>query len=132
VSEIKKDENGLIETPVPKGLKSRSGSPYLDRVREAIIRSYTAEYVEKKIGELCEAEDLKVGKDGEEHKTPNWRAREGGLKMILQIQGIEDLSEEKVQRAAPTNIIVNIVNTDPKTVVEVKSETIKDDENEIG
>lgn len=96
-----------------------TGSNFLDRVREQIIQSYTPEKVQLMVEDLCKAEDVKSGREGE-FRTPNWRAREKGLETILKIVGMKGENDVSA-KAAPTNITI-VVNgsVEKKEIIEIK------------
>lgn len=96
----------------------KTGSPFLDAVRNRIVECYTPERIEKKVGEMWDAKDVKTDRNGEKYETPNWKAQEAALKTVLQLQGLE--GQEGQQRAAPTNITI-VVNGE-KAVI--KSEKV--------
>lgn len=77
----------------------------MEQVRSKIIEHYTPDRIEKKVGEMWDAKDIKTDRNGEKYETPNWKAQDSALKTVLQIQGLE-MGEERNQRAAPTNITV--------------------------
>jgi hypothetical protein len=107
-----------------KSLVSKSGSPYLDRVRQQIIEAYSPEYVQKKVGELMEATDERETRTGMTIRNPNWKARADGLKTLLQLTGMEDKEQSRVSNG-PSKIIV-VVNGGQDVKVKAESEGKKD------
>lgn len=127
VPEKKRGRKSSTDLEVQKNTTSiirKSGSPYLDKVREEIIKAYPPQYISKKVGQLMEAHDEKQGKDGMIIRTPNWRAQADGLKTLLQINGIEKVEENMKTSAAPTKIIINVMASPKIEPKDVKAEVI--------
>lgn len=98
---------------------SKTGSNFLDRVREEIIKAYTPPKIREMVDDLCTAEDQKENRQGGMIiRTPNWKAREAGLKTLLSLAGLEN-GERTQGSIAPTHITVNVMG---EQRVEIKDE----------
>lgn len=114
---IRKRGRLSINGPVAR----RHETPYLVRVQDEIERTYAPENVRAMVDDLCKAEDQREGKSGMMIKSPNWRARESGLKILLQLVGSGGHDQGFSDRMAPANIIINVQNRndDRQSPVEV-------------
>lgn len=94
----------LVRTPPPDGL-----TRFQAKIQEAFPLETLVGYVK----DLCEAEDIRMSKRGEEFRTPNWDARKNGLDRALQVLGYRH-KDEAPREAAPVQIVISVVNPEPK------------------
>lgn len=105
-----------IVAEAPKLVKSAEGLSRLERLLE---KDFPQEKLVGYLRDLCEAEDVKMTKEGVEYRAPNWDARKNGLDRVLDLLRYRRKNEPVVGEGAPVKLIFNVVNP----TIEAKRET---------
>lgn len=104
-----------IVTQAPRLVKSAEGLSRLERLLE---KDFPQEKLVGYLRDLCEAEDVKMTKEGMEYRAPNWDARKNGLDRVLELLRYKRKNEPVVGDGPPVKLIFNVVNP----IIEAKRE----------
>lgn len=80
----------------------------LSQLVRVLKQRYSPEKVADMLGEMCEANDMKVDKDGGEHFNPDWQTRVKGWDRLTAMLGYTKKDATPVESGA-TKIVFNIV-----------------------
>lgn len=68
------------------------------------------EQIKQWIIDLCNANDIKMDREGNTYEVPNWAARDRGLERVFQILKVQQSKEGNPQGNMPTKISINVIN----------------------
>lgn len=97
-------------------LKTEEGLTKLERM---LRDTFTEDKIVQYIGDLCEAEDIKMTKEGAEWRTPNWTARKEGLDRVLELLRIRKQEKDGPGREHH-NVVKLTFNVSAPTNLELK------------
>lgn len=72
----------------------------------------TPEKVKKWLIDICEAEDVRLDRNGEEWRSPDWEARVKGIDRVMAILHYTS-KEPKVTLHQPTKIMIQVIDNKP-------------------
>lgn len=91
----------------------------LARMEGLMAKRFTEEIIVDMVADLCEAKDVRMTKDGA-IETPNWNAREAGLKTVLGLRRFVRKNDPVSGEGAPIKLVFNVTN--PNVTIEKKEE----------
>lgn len=94
-------------------VRTEEGLAMLEKV---LKETFTPEALKKMLLDLCQAEDIKMSKEGA-YTTPNWSARRDGLDRVMNVLGYGGKDENSGSGGGgrlPSKIVFNIVQNAPE------------------
>lgn len=89
----------VIELALPKLEKLLSDIATPDKIKEWLIN-------------ICEAEDVRINKMGDQIKTPNWEARIKGVDRVMSILKYSS-KDPVIKESKPTKIVIQVIESTP-------------------
>lgn len=107
------EKKRFLEKKIASAEKQILSDRSFNRLESILRRDFTPEKIKGYIQALCEANDIRSS-DGQFYESPNWAARNNGLKEVLNLLRYTQMTGEVTRDSVPAKIVFNIVNAVPK------------------